>query len=164
MTTDTDTARDQARAQLDTIITMMDRLDHANECGDPDDCKLRASDIGDGLDYFGVEYEWDISLGDRGEYHDTDKAQEAIHENALSVEVRSAWEFIGATLDPAEYSILLCTGGPAVRIVGDLGQYGEPDSARLQYQDWGTPWTEYITIGTDHTALLAYAGTFYWGG
>jgi len=31
--------------------------------------------------------------------------------------------------------ILLCTGGPVVRIVGDLSQHHEPDSARLEYQD-----------------------------
>jgi hypothetical protein len=38
----------------------------------------------------------------------------------------------------------------------------EPDSARLQHQDWGTPWTEYISPGSSD-ALIWYASQFYWG-
>ncbi len=87
------------------------------------------------------------------------------------MEVRSGWYAAGMPdLDafPAEYTILLCTGGPAVRIIGELDQYGEPETARLEHQDWGTPWTEYYA---DHmprddqeTALLTYARQFYYGG
>ena len=43
---------------------------------------------------------------------------------------------------PEEFEILLCTGGPACRIVGDLDESCQPSSARIEHQDWGTPWTE----------------------
>ncbi|MDR6858912.1 hypothetical protein J2W96_005244 [Variovorax guangxiensis] len=44
--------------------------------------------------------------------------------------------------DDEEFEILLCTGGPTVRIVGDLDHHGEPDRARIEYQDWFEPWRE----------------------
>ncbi len=71
-------------------------------------------------------------------------AQRAIHEDALSVEVRSDWSTITDYPDgPVEYRILLCTGGPAVQITGALSEHGEPETARLEMQDWFLPWTEY---------------------
>jgi hypothetical protein len=54
----------------------------------------------------------------------------------------------------------LTTGGPAVRIIGELDG-GEVESARLEVQDWGTPWTEHCTTGDDNEALLSYARCFY---
>ena len=93
-----------------------------------------------------------------------DEARQAIEEDALSVEVRSAWHEIDGDSDPGEYCILLCTGGPAVRIIGRLDQYSEPESARLQYQDWYTPWQELILSSTDYATLLTYAQCFYFGG
>lgn len=91
----------------------------------------------------------------RGE--DAVDARERITESALSVEVRSPWYAPGEgvrrmgtdsvyPLAPAEYCILLSTGGPALRLMGDLSEHGEPESARLEAQDWGTPRTE-IRIG-----------------
>ena len=91
-----------------------------------------------------------------------DAATEALDEDPLSVEVRSGWTTPGAELKPGEYCILLCTGGPAYRIIGDLDR-DEPTRARLQYQDWGTPWTELICTSADYDALLAYAQHFYFG-
>ena len=67
-----------------------------------------------------------------------------IHEGALSVRVRDDWYTPGEPEEesaPEEYEILLSWGGPAVRIVGRLDDYGEPDSAVLEFQDWGIPWT-----------------------
>jgi len=69
-------------------------------------------------------------------------AQQCIYESVLSVEVRSGWYMPGQTPKPEEYSILLTTGGPGLRLIGGLDEYGQPVSARLEYQDWGTPWTE----------------------
>ena len=63
-----------------------------------------------------------------------------------------------------EFEILLCTGGPACRIIGDLDQHGQPDRPRLQYQDWGTPWTELVSISSDEReALQTYCQQFYFG-
>jgi hypothetical protein len=93
---------------------------------------------------------------------DEETARETIQEDALEIQVRSDWHSLGEESTPSEYYILLCTGGPAVRIIGELDR-NEPSSARLQYQDWGTSWTEYITTGSDHDALMTYAQQFYFG-
>ena len=93
-------------------------------------------------------------------------AETRINEDPLSVEVRSDWYTLnkGANTKPSEYNILLCTGGPAFRIIGDLGKYGEPETAVAQYQDWGTQWTEYReTTDEEDAALLRYAQCFYFG-
>jgi hypothetical protein len=55
--------------------------------------------------------------------------------------------------------ILLGTGGPAVRIVGELDSTG-PRTARLEVQDWFTPWTEYTKASEQ--LLLAYVECFCW--
>lgn len=96
-----------------------------------------------------------------GEYEDQDAARDAIREDPLSVAVRSGWETPGAELKAAEFQILLCTGGPAVRIMGELNEYGEPCRAWLEYQDWGTPWTHYMRAS--QATLLDYARCFYFG-
>lgn len=64
---------------------------------------------------------------------DHEAAERAIHEDALSVEVRSGWYVPGARdadTKPAEYRILLCTGGPAVQIVGGLVRAWGADNCR----------------------------------
>lgn len=100
---------------------------------------------------------------------DDDKQQEAalriIQEDPLSVEVRTGWYTPGSkdNTEPAEYNILLCTGGPACRIIGDLDRYGEPESARIEYQDWGTPWTEYRIDSEEEAKVLLYARQFFFG-
>lgn len=75
---------------------------------------------------------------------DSDAARDQILESVLSVEVRSGWYSpAGGNADsaPAEFRILLTTGGPACQLVGELNEHGEPETARLEHQDWGTPWT-----------------------
>lgn len=98
-----------------------------------------------------------------------ERARERIQESALSVEVRSGWYSPGCPDDdrrkPEEGCILLCTGGPAVRILCNLSEHGEPTDVVIEYQDWGTPWTEYHPGGVagDDT-LERFAGCFYFGG
>lgn len=89
-----------------------------------------------------------------------EEARQRIQDDPLSVEVRSDWTNPGEPLEPSEFMILLCTGGPSVRIVGELN-LGEPCRAWLEYQDWGTPWTRYF--GTDSDTLCQYASQFYFG-
>ena len=87
-----------------------------------------------------------------------------VREDPLSVEVREDWHEVGEESEMAQYRILISTGGPALRMVGALAgthAFG-PDSARLQHQDWGTPWTDYISPGSSD-ALIWYAWEFYWG-
>jgi hypothetical protein len=93
---------------------------------------------------------------------DEESALETIQEDPLSVQVRSDWYTPGEEdVKPSEYEILLSTGGPASRILGDLDEYGQPTRARLEVQDWFKPWTEYFDV--DHKILLRYAQCFYFG-
>lgn len=93
---------------------------------------------------------------------DREDAEQRIHEDALSVEVRSGWASSKDEFEPEEFCILLSTGGPATRIIGELRD-GQPYSARLQVQDWFTPWTDYRGDKVSHDDLLAYAACFYFG-
>lgn len=91
---------------------------------------------------------------DAGDCEDEDDAQQRIHEDPLSVEYRSGWSTDPHSLEAEEFMVLLCTGGPAVRIVGELGDHGTIHRAWLEYQDWGTPWTHYHDA--DSATLVAY--------
>lgn len=95
-----------------------------------------------------------------------DQARDAINERPLSVEVRSPWYSPGDTnsaLQPAEFNILLSTGGPALRIIGDLDEYGQPMACEMQYQDWGTPWTNYDATSEEAEVMLEFCQQFYFG-
>jgi len=96
-------------------------------------------------------------------YNAEDDAQSEIQNSVLSIEVRSDWHVPGeAGNKPTEYLILLTTGGPALRITGDLDEYQQPVSAKLQWQDWGTPWnTTWADVEED--VLLRSANRFYFG-
>jgi len=83
---------------------------------------------------------------------------ERMQEMPLSVLMRGGWHAPGEKPADSEYEILLCTGGPAVRITGDLCSYGEPNTATLECQDWGTPWTR--AREQDELALLDFARLF----
>lgn len=164
MATETDNAQRQAKAKLNSILGMVERLNHTQECdGDPGTCGLSHADLFGGLNvYFDGTKE--PTASDYEEYHDEEKAREAIEESALSVEVRSDWHVPGDENEgPDEYRILLCTGGPAVQIVGSLNKYQEPETANLQYQDWFTFWENYSLTADEVDALLAYAQVFYFG-
>lgn len=101
-------------------------------------------------------------------YNDPDEVRREIDEGPLSIQVRDGWRSPGSPRDEAEteeYEVLLSTGGPALRIYGQLDGYNEPDEfPRLQWQDWGTPWTDYReTTEAEDAALLAYVRCFYFG-
>ena len=97
-------------------------------------------------------------------YHALDDARQRIDESVLSLLVRNGWRHPGDSEDggPAEYEILLTTGGPALRIRGEV-ESGEPSSARLQYQDWGTPWTDLELTAAEYADVSAFAQNFYFG-
>jgi hypothetical protein len=96
-----------------------------------------------------------------GDCADQDEARQRIQEDPLSVEVRSAWDVVGGDTSAAEFRIVLCTGGPHVEIRGELDQYGTPCRAWMQYQDWGTPLTQFFDV--EASTLLAYCQEFYFG-
>ena len=77
-----------------------------------------------------------------------DDIHEEIIEDPVSVETHKSYE------------IMLCWGGPAVRIVGNLDKHTQPETAALQYQDWFTPWTNYPLNNVETDTLIAYASEF----
>ncbi len=141
-------AMKQGQAQFDSIKEMVDDLDKAEDSGN------------------------DQAI---------ESARTRIHEDALTVEVREDWHAPGDNRTRKqggpcayEYRILLCTGGPACQIIGTLSEHGEPETATLQVQDWGTPWTTMRPLVTPGRApdsddydsepvLLTYARQFYFG-
>jgi hypothetical protein len=93
---------------------------------------------------------------------DAEEARERIQEDPLSVHVREDWKNPGEESTPGEFQILLCTGGPAVRIMGELDDNMQPCRAWIEYQDWGTPWTHASGI-IEQSTLLEYCQQFYFG-
>lgn len=108
-----------------------------------------------------VELEAVITI-DGDKMADADAVRERIQESPLSVQIRSGWYSPGETPEPHEFEILLSTGGPALRILGELGEHNEPTRAWLEYQDWGTPWTHYYRADFGDT-LLTFCQQFYFG-
>lgn len=97
-----------------------------------------------------------------GDCKDEDDARQRIQEDPLSIEYRSGWVTDKDEMKAAEVCILLAYGGPAVRIMVEINGEGEPTKAKLQVQDWGTPWADYHEDATDEI-LMAYVGVFYFG-
>lgn len=92
-----------------------------------------------------------------------DKIETEIHEMPLSVLVRDGWREVGDFVHgekAVEFEILLATGGGACRIIGDLDKYHEPDDVRLQYQDWGTPWTDLELSDEDERTVTDFCHQF----
>ena len=91
-----------------------------------------------------------------GECESLDDAQTRVQDDALDVTIRG--ELRNGEWEADEFTILLSTGGPAVRIKGEIDGNGEPDRAWLEVQDWFKPWTQYFE--TDQETLLTYARRF----
>lgn len=127
-----------AQCNLDSLVEMVDAL-------------RRARRIEDGEEEAPTDEEV-LSFED---------ALQRIQEDPLSIEVRSGWYTPGSTPEPEEFKILLGTGGPAVRIVGELDNYDQPSSATLQVQDWFTPWVSVVCTTEEREKLLEYAQQFY---
>jgi hypothetical protein len=90
--------------------------------------------------------------------------EDAMQEAALLVEIREGWRCPGesASMEPTEFQVLITTGGPALRLMGELCN-GEPERCWFEHQDWGTPWTRYHSPDTVD-ARLWFAGLFCWEG
>ena len=168
----------QARAQLESVRDMVaalacdyDRLAELREQRDDwntqdDDDRSNGPSRGTWEDQNPDDAEELADLeAAAGDCESQEQARERIEEDPLSVQVRSDWHSPGEEPTDAggEYEILLCTGGPACRIIGELDESCEPHTARIEHQDWFTPWTEHVTDSDGQAALLAYARCFYFG-
>jgi hypothetical protein len=88
---------------------------------------------------------------------DTEELLEEMREYPAGYAVRSGWTELGESLEVSEYCLTLSGGGPACRIIGNIDLSGDASSARIQYQDWGTPWTDLNVCGADEEILLWFA-------
>lgn len=101
---------------------------------------------------------------DGEKYHSVDELLDRVQEMPLSVQVREDWKDPGAEGEVTEFNILLSTGGPALRIIGDLDQNNQPANPQMQWQDWGTPWTDFDSDLEDASEALAwFCEQFYFG-
>ena len=94
---------------------------------------------------------------------DNDELQDELRDLAVSQEVRSCWQTVGQELEAGMYRLVLCTGGPHVEIQGSLSGAGDPDSAVLYCQDWGTGLQEVSVTEPERELLVWFAELFYWG-
>ena len=176
-------SEEQARLQLGSIFEMVAKLSREGAAklfvADKDREELlkiaadgEVSPIGYYEDLTDLEELRDViaseieseSMEPDGFEFDEEKAREEIQEDPLSVQVRGGWYSPGDDKpDPEEFEILLCTGGPAVRIRGELSN-GEPDRCWLEHQDWGTSWQQYFPKQDNwHETLLTYCRQFNFG-
>ena len=89
-------------------------------------------------------------------------AEQAIYDDPLAVDVRSGWVNVWTTeFEPVEYRVLLCTGGPAVQLEGELDDRNQPYNVQLQHQDWFEPWQTVPLTAEDTETLLTYARHFF---
>lgn len=99
-----------------------------------------------------------------GSDRDREEVEERIHEYPLEVSIREGWKAPGGEpYSGVDYKILLSTGGPASRIIGELDQWNQPESARLEHQDWFTLWERLQISGEDEQVLVKFAQCFYFG-
>ena len=152
---DSNTAIGQARAQYETLCSMLAAC--AVDYGRLDELRDQAAD--EPLEGDELQELADLEEA-AGDCSDADDAEQRIQEDPLAIDFRSDWVSKPSEMEPAEFAILLCTGGPAVRIRGELDR-GQPVRAWLEYQDWGTPWTQYFDADSDR--LCEYASRFYYG-
>jgi len=92
-----------------------------------------------------------------------EQTKESILNSALSVEFRSGWTSNPNELEIEEFKILLTWGGPALRVIGELNQYKEPENIKMQFQDWGTFWTDFEITENQQEALNWFCNCFYFG-
>jgi hypothetical protein len=142
-----------ARATMQTIETLWELATYADRPygGDTEDLSPAAHK-------FAADEDWDLTAT-------RDAIGEAVtdfgRELPLSVLIRSDWHHPMGESTYSEFEILLTTGGPAVRVLGDLDAGLEPYRPSLQFSDWGVSWTDHPESNVD--ALLWFAGLFYFG-
>ena len=137
----TDGAEQQARAHLDSIAAIMAAIEAAEKSSDGE-----------------ATYE--------GEVYDPDSLRAMAQGFALAVSVTDSSYSPGDPDrgEPERYEILLCVGGPSVRIVGQLGPDCEPANAGIEYRRWFASWIMYRdTTAAEDATLEAFARLFWFG-
>lgn len=85
-------------------------------------------------------------------------------ESVYSVEVRSGWHHPGDAAILTEFALMLAYGGPACRIYGFLDNYGNPETAYIQYQEHFASWKNLSPLtDEEQKALIAFSSSFHYG-
>lgn len=175
-----DSSKSQAKAQVESIVEMVaalncdyDRLAELRETyadlqsEAADDTNVVKDEAQEALKEWEEDYLEELNelLQAAGDFENEDDASQRIDEYPLSIQVRSGWVTPGEEMEAEDFEILLCTGGPAVRIIGALDQYHQPESAHVEHNDWYEPWSLFTeTTEEQDEAILAYCSHFYFGG
>ena len=114
-------------------------------------------------DYENFNYIESLNVTCDEDYKKQEEIKESILNSALSVEFRSGWTSNPNDIELEEFKILLTWGGPALRVIGELNQYKEPENVKMQYQDWGTFWTDFEITENQQEALNWFCNCFYFG-
>ena len=110
------------------------------------------------------DFKKDQQLQESNDYNQQDELRESVLNSALSVEFRSGgYSSPEDETKAEEFKILLTWGGPALRVIGEITDYGA-ENPKLQYQDWGTPWTDLEITEDQQDALNWFCNCFYFGG
>ena len=109
------------------------------------------------------DFKKDQQLQESNDYNQQDELRESVLNSALSIQFRSGWETHFENFKAKEFEILLSWGGPALRVIGEITDYG-PVNPKLQFQDWGTPWTDFEITEDQQDALNWFCNCFYFGG
>tara|TARA_R100000773_G_C4150050_1_gene72558 strand:+ start:87 stop:509 length:423 start_codon:yes stop_codon:yes gene_type:complete len=95
-----------------------------------------------------------------------EEIRQSILDSALSVQFRNGWYsdlyHLKGVTEPIEFKILLSWGGPALRVIGEIEE-NYAVNPKLQYQDWGTPWTDLDITEDQQDALNWFCNCFYFG-
>tara|TARA_Y100000004_G_scaffold188172_1_gene241945 strand:+ start:836 stop:1258 length:423 start_codon:yes stop_codon:yes gene_type:complete len=115
-------------------------------------------------DFKKVSYLESLNVTTNEEEQEIEQIKESIINSALSVQFRSGWTDNYDQLQIEEFKILLSWGGPALRVIGDLDEYKQCENIKLQFQDWGTYWTDYELTEIEEKSLNWFCNCFYFGG
>ena len=112
---------------------------------------------------------FEVMYGDRKEVQkckwcdeeiSTDRISDLVYEQPLEVSTRSDWQQSQEDYEASEFNILLCTGGPAVRIFGSCDD-GYPQNIELQHQDWFTPWETVHNVSDNQKDAMEWFCNFF---
>lgn len=91
-----------------------------------------------------------LQAEEEADYDLVDELREEEAESVLSIE-QITHSFRGN----CTWEILICSGGPAARVIVEVNCDGEVRWADFQYQDWGQSW--YSPVGQNHRMLMNWA-------
>ena len=145
---ETDYAAQNAAAHLEDILCLYELTGH--------DPSRSIHNLSDPAIAFATSQGWD--LGPDGADTLQDNIAQCCHEQPL--DIRYTWSCKAGDVpephNPDGFDILLSTGGPELRITGQLDE-GCAYSAVMEHRDWAKPWQSVPTSNDQDDALRWFA-------